>query len=113
MTRPMRPRTCDARRGCTTRAGSWPRIRSIGGRRRGSWRVYDQVLVSHGALDPGAALRMEVGSLRTFREREVADASGHRVRVLRRAGSPCAFTTANGTGVSDHIPLLFEVAVPG
>lgn len=80
---------------------------------RGSWRVYDQVLVSHGALAEGSPLKLRLGSVGAFREHEIECSPGPAVELLKRSGTPRPFELDDRTGVSDHLPLVFDVDVAG
>lgn len=74
------------------------------------WRIYDQVMVSHGALDDAAPLRFVQGSLRVGRLEDFAG-SGGPVRMTTATGLPNAFEGSDPEGVSDHLPMLWAVDI--
>lgn len=75
--------------------------------RDASWRIYDQVLFSHGFLKPSSPLRYRHGSVEVFRKKEITY-KGTAVEMATRSGLPRSFSLTEHTGASDHFPLLFE-----
>lgn len=78
--------------------------------RDGIWRVYDQVLASHGALVPASRFRLDPDSVQAFRESPI-EADGIEIKVLSRNGLPNSFSVQTLQGASDHLPLRFVVEV--
>ncbi len=75
------------------------------------WLLLDQVLCSRGLLIPGEGVRYVDGSLRVFGPRFVG--TGARRRSLTGAnGAPSAFESATDVGVSDHLPLVWDMHIP-
>ncbi len=75
------------------------------------WQLLDQVLCSRGLLLPGPGVRFVEGSLRVFGPR-YAGAGARRVTMTNGGGRPLAFDPSTGVGVSDHLPLLWDLEVP-
>lgn len=83
---------------------------SIGGSYyRAEWRAYDQVLLTHGALQAGAPARYVEGSAVVARVGGVMGSDGERVKMTRPNGAPRKFDGRDSCGVSDHFPLLFAM----
>lgn len=78
--------------------------------REGSFRLYDQVILSHSLIAPDARIRFIPRSVRPFARSPVFYKSS-KVELLTRAGFPRGFSATDLTGVSDHLPLLFDLAV--
>ncbi len=74
------------------------------------WQLLDQVLCSRGLLLPGPGVRFVEGSLRVFGPRFVGEGE-QRVTVTNQSGRPLAFDPRSGAGVSDHLPLLWELEI--
>lgn len=79
--------------------------------REGTWRIYDQVIASHGALLPTSPMQLVEGSLRVFSEPQI-EYGRTTVEMATRGGMPREFSPETGTGVSDHFPLVFELDFP-
>lgn len=78
---------------------------------RSEWRTYDQVLVSHGALSPGACLRLLPDSPSVFRCRTPLGDPPRPVSMTTDSGYPRGFSQKSPEGVSDHFPLMFTVEI--
>ena len=76
------------------------------------WEIVDQVLVSPGMLGP-SGLRMMDRTLRIHGPRDVPGLDGGTVSVRTRGGRPRRFDARSLSGVSDHLPLLFEMEIRG
>jgi hypothetical protein len=74
----------------------------------GDWYLLDQLIVSRGALG-GGPVRLVDGSTSLHLVREVS-VDGRAVKAATRGGIPLAFDAKAGTGVSDHLPLSFQLA---
>jgi hypothetical protein len=71
----------------------------------------DQILCSPGLMS-GRPPRITPGSLRVHAPRTVTAADGSEVAVRTRGGRPISFSIGSKRGVSDHLPLVVEVAFP-
>lgn len=76
---------------------------------RTEWRIYDQVLFSHGAVDPDSVLAFVHGSMRAIRLPRF-EVEGRAVDMMTsRVGAPRSYEASSPEGVSDHFPLRFEI----
>lgn len=76
--------------------------------REGSWRIYDQLLLSHGAIHSLSPFRFVPGSLEIFKNNAI-QYGGKVVNMASRNGLPKGFSTKDRKGVSDHFPIVFEI----
>lgn len=76
----------------------------------GEWLLLDQVLCSRGLLLPGPGVRFVDGSLRIFGPRHVGRGAAQR-SMTTAGGVPSAFQRDGSVGISDHLPLLWELAI--
>lgn len=74
---------------------------------RSEWRAYDQVLLTHGALQPGSPARYVDGSVSVARLPEALGRASKRVEMATSHGVPRKFDPRDRCGVSDHFPLSF------
>lgn len=77
----------------------------------GDWYLLDQVVVSRGMLI-GDGCRLVPESLHIYSPARVRAESGKVIEVRTRAGYPKAFDPMNLQGVSDHLPLVFQLSIP-
>jgi hypothetical protein len=77
----------------------------------GDWYVLDQVLCSRGLLLPDARVSVPLESVRVFGPPTVPDERGRPVKVSTGSGEPAPFDMASKTGVSDHLPVVFELEI--
>lgn len=74
------------------------------------WKLYDQVIVSHGLLLNNAPLQLNTDSVRVPRVAEFDTRMGA-VKMVTRNGLPNKFSQDNHEGVSDHLPIVFNLEV--
>jgi hypothetical protein len=77
----------------------------------GTWYLLDQLLLSHG-LTAGDGIRYVDGSLRIVAPHTVTLPSGGSTTFCGADGAPRAFDPKTGKGISDHLPLAFELDLP-
>jgi endonuclease/exonuclease/phosphatase family metal-dependent hydrolase len=76
----------------------------------GEWSPLDQILVSAGMLQRLGPSLVE-GSVRVHAPTTMAASDGTTIRARRNNGTPLAFSVGSGEGVSDHLPLVAELAL--
>lgn len=77
---------------------------------QGGWYLFDQALFSAGLLGE-KGLRYLEGSLSLLAPRTVECDGGKPIEVLTRAGAPKPYDAKTRNGVSDHLPLTFQLTV--
>ncbi len=85
---------------------------TIGGSyyRSPEWKIYDQVILSHGLLMENASMKLETQSINIPRLEEFSE-GGQTVSMLTRNGYPKEFSSSSTDGVSDHFPVYFSIEV--
>lgn len=76
---------------------------------RSEWRTYDQLLLSHGALNPGSPVHYVQNSACVFRSRDNLGTQDEPIAMTTRSGYPKAYKKTVEDGVSDHFPLLYKI----
>lgn len=74
------------------------------------WSPLDQILVSRGMID-GAGPMLVEGSVRVHAPTTLQAPDGRTIRARRTNGVPMPFDPITGEGVSDHLPLVAEIAL--
>lgn len=80
--------------------------------REAQWRTYDQVMVTHGMLSSKARIQFDSASPRVLRLKDTLDLEGQKVNMTTANGLPRKFSKKVPEGVSDHLPLLFDLEIP-
>jgi endonuclease/exonuclease/phosphatase family metal-dependent hydrolase len=76
----------------------------------GDWYLLDQVLFSSGILGERGVSYVE-DSFGLFAEPRVPLDGDETLEVLSRSGEPRAFNARSKSGVSDHLPIYFQLAL--
>ena len=78
----------------------------------GNWYLLDHIMVSRGLLGNNSKLQYNEHSLRIFADKKVPNIKGGSdIKFLTSTGKPVAYDAKTGKGVSDHLPLVWEMVV--